>query len=257
MTATTDLLEGSPRLRLKLVPLLVTVLLGLGVPVAGALLAYGVIQLLGLHVSPGANLPWLYLQHTFQLLIALLAIAILKYRFVPADYGLHWPRGKTYLGPAILWGAFFGVLMTVVDYAPQILTHTRPHLDFTPTPTHIWGWLFFEGMFVGPTEEIPTRALLVTYLIATLPGKLKVGRYEMSWGGVLVAVIFALLHATNFATRHWPEALGQQLYAFALGIFYAYWFEKSRSILAPSVGHNMGDLVEYLILFAWVGVFTL
>jgi len=67
-----------------------------------------------------------------------------------------------------------------------------------------------------------------------------------------VALLFALLHATNFATREWPQALGQQIYAFALGVLYAYWLEKSRSIVAPIVGHNAGDVVEYGLLFAWI-----
>jgi hypothetical protein len=49
--------------------------------------------------------------------------------------------------------------------------------------------------------------------------------------------------------------LGQQIYAFALGVLYAYWLEKSQSILAPIVGHNVGDVVEYAILFLWVGAF--
>ena len=86
-----------------------------------------------------------------------------------------------------------------------------------------------------------------------MPGKVHVGRFEMSWAGVLVAVIFALLHASNFDTRAWPLALGQQVYAFALGVLYAYWLEKSRSIVAPAIGHNAGDVVEYIILFAWIG----
>jgi divalent metal cation (Fe/Co/Zn/Cd) transporter len=57
--------------------------------------------------------------------------------------------------------------------------------------------------------------------------------------------MFALLHATSFATRAW---------ALALGVFYAYWLEKSRSVLAASIGHNLGDVVESLIAFAWLGV---
>ena len=186
-------------------------------------------------------------------MVALIVIGILKYRFVPADYGLHWPRGKTYIWSAIWWGVFFGVLMTVVDYAPQLLTHAKPDPGFPLTSYNIWGWIFFEGVYVGPTEEIPFRALLVTYLATTMPGKLHIGRFNMNWAGIIVAVIFALLHATSFDTRHWPEALGQQLYAFALGVFYAYWLEKSKSVVAPIVGHNVGDVVEYIILFAWLG----
>jgi membrane protease YdiL (CAAX protease family) len=187
MTAAPELLDGTPRLRLKLLPLLVTIALAIGVPLAGGLM-------------------------------------------------------------------FFGVLMTVVDYAPQLINHVGSHASAAVSPGSFWGWTFFEGIYVGPTEEIPFRALLVTYLVATMPGKLRIGRFEMSWAGVIVAVMFALLHATNFSTRAWALALGQQFYAFALGVLYAYWLEKSRSVLAASIGHNVGDVVEYLIAFAWLGV---
>jgi uncharacterized protein len=157
------------------------------------------------------------MQHGFQLLVALVVIAILKYRFVAADYGLRWPRGKTYFWAAILWGIFFGILMSVVDYAPHLIAHTKPDPGFPLTPSNVWGWIIFEGIYVGPTEEIPFRALLVTYLATTMPGKLHMGRFNMNWAGIIVALIFALLHANNFDARHWPEALGQQFYAFALG----------------------------------------
>jgi hypothetical protein len=75
---------------------------------------------------------------------------------------------------------------------------------------------------------------------------------EMNWASIIVALIFALLHASNFATRPWLLALGQQIYAFALGMLYAYWLEKSRSVLASSVGHNVGDVVDYILLYAWI-----
>ncbi|HTZ69784.1 MAG TPA: CPBP family intramembrane glutamic endopeptidase [Acetobacteraceae bacterium] len=240
------------RFRLKPVPILVTVALGVGIPYLAAFCALVSHRFLGT-ASPHALLPWLYVQHGFQLLLALVAIAILR-RFIPADYGLHWPREKTYIGPAILWGVAFGVLMTLVDYAPQLLHGGKPALDYPLSTANISGWLVFEGIYVGPTEEIPFRALLVTYLAATMPGRLRVGRFEMNWAGVIVALIFALLHANNFFTRDWPMALGQQIYAFALGVLYAYWLEKSRSIAAPIVGHNVGDVTEYAIMFLWVGL---
>jgi CAAX protease family protein len=254
MIPASDLPVDSPRFRPKVIPLLVVAALGFGLPIAGAFLAYYAIGLFHLAVKPGANLGWLYLQHAGQLIVALIAIAALKYTLLPADYGLHWPRGKTYIWPAILWGSFFGALMTLVDYAPHIIAHTRPDPGFALTPSNMWGWLFFEGVYVGPTEEIPFRALLVTYLATTMPGRVRVGRLEMNWAGIFVALIFALLHATSFDSRAWPQALGQQVYAFALGVLYAYWLEKSRSIVAPIVGHNVSDVVEYLILFAWLGV---
>ncbi len=256
---TTAATKTEPRFRLKLIPLLVTIVLGLGLPYVAAYGAYFSAKLIHVSLTPGANLTWLYWQHAFQLVAALIVIAILKFWLMPADYGLHLPRGKTYILPAILWGLFFGVLMTVVDYAPQLIAHTKPDPGFPLTQGNIWGWTIFEGIYVGPTEEIPFRALLVTYLATAMPGKLHVrllfGRYSMNWAGVIVAAIFALAHATSFFTEHWTSALSQQAYAFALGVLYAYWLEKSKSIVAPMIGHNLSDVMEYLILFTWLGVF--
>jgi hypothetical protein len=233
--------------RLKLLPLLFTVALGYGIPyIAGKLTRL----MLGYYVS---TLPLLYVHHALQLGLALIAIAILK-RFIQADFGLHWPRQRTYLLPALGWGVLFGVLMLLVDYTPQLLTGTAPKLDYPLTTGNVVGWLAFEGLYVGPTEEIPFRALLVTYLAATMPGRLRVGRFSMNWAGVIVALIFALLHANNFWHQPWPRALGQQMYAFALGVLYAYWLEKSRSVVASCVGHNVSDVVEYVLLFAWVAL---
>jgi uncharacterized protein len=204
-------------------------------------------------LAPGATLPWLYTQHAFQLLLALIGIALIR-RWVPGDYGLHWPRQRSFIGTAILWSVGFGVLMTVVDYAPELLGRTHPVLNYPLTAHNVAGWLFFEGVYVGPTEEIPFRALLVTYLAIAMPGRVRIGRLEMNWAGVLVALMFALLHASSFWTRAWPLALGQQLYAFAMGVFYAYWLEKSRSVMASCIGHNVGDGVEYVLLYLWVGL---
>jgi uncharacterized protein len=247
--------SAGPRFRPKIIPIAITAALGFFVPIAGAYAAFYASKVFGTPSPHGPTLPWLYAQHAGQLLVALIVIAILKYRLLPADYGLHRPRDRTYILQAISWGVFFGVLMTVVDYAPNLIAHTKPDAGFPLTTGNVGGWLFFEGIYVGPTEEIPFRALLVTYLATTMPGKLRVGRFSMNWAGIVVAVIFALLHAANFNTRHWPEALGQQVYAFALGVLYAYWLEKSRSIVAPIIGHNVSDVVEYLILFAWLGAF--
>jgi uncharacterized protein len=242
---------ATPRLRLKFWPLLSVIVLGVGLPYLAAYLAVFCSHAFGTPSPRGPVLPWLYMQHAWQFLLALVAIAVLK-RLVPADYGLHWPRGRTYIVPAILGGALFGVVMLLVDYAPQLLTRTKPDLGYPLTAANMSGWLLFEGVYVGPTEEVPFRALLVTFLAATMPGRLRLGRFEMNWAGVIVALVFALLHAANFNLRAWPIALGQQIYAFLLGVLYAYWLEKSGSVVAPIVGHNVSDGVEYLLLYLWV-----
>lgn len=249
--------SAEPRFRLRRVPLLIALGLAVGFTFGGAVLAVLAARLFGTALPQQSLVDWLFVQHTLMLALGLIAIAVLKVRFVPADYGLHWPRGRTYLGPAILISALFGAVMTAVDYAPQLVAHNFAHAGWPPgyplKHGDIWRWLGFEA-YVGPTEEIPTRALLVTYLAATMPGTLRIGRFTMSWAGVIVAVIFALLHATSFFTVAWPEALGQQIYAFAIAVLYAYWLEKSRSVVAPMIGHSVSDMVEFLIVLACMGL---
>jgi membrane protease YdiL (CAAX protease family) len=60
-------------------------------------------------------------------------------------------------------------------------------------------------------------------------------------GAVIAAALFGLSH-WNYGVLPFPLALGQQAYAFALGLFYAYCLEKSRSVLAPILAHNISDV---------------
>jgi len=110
----------------------------------------------------------------------------------------------------------------------------------------------FELIFVGFAEEIPFRGLLQTFLMQRTSGRIRLGKYDMHIAGVILALLFGLAHLTSFWTRPFWYALGQQGYAFALGILYAYWREKSGSLLASIVGHNMSDGVEYALVFLMI-----
>ncbi len=186
--------------------------------------------------------------HTAMLATALLLIAwIGKGRF--SDYGLRWPKGKGYVVAAIAWGAFFGIFMTAVDYLPQILRRLPPPGHLLLAPANIAAYLAAYGLYAGPSEEIPFRGLLQTFLMQRTTGTVRLGRYQMHVAGVILALLFALAHITSFWQINFWLALGQQVYAFALGILYAYWREKSGSLLAPILGHSLSDGVEYALMF--------
>jgi membrane protease YdiL (CAAX protease family) len=252
MTAATA--TADPPLRLKIVPIVVVIVLAFGIPVLAAIAAGISIKRLNLPFGPGVTIGWLYVQHGYQLLIALAAILILKRWVAPADYGLHWPRGKSYILPAIVWGAVLSTVVAAGGAWLDIALHVKQTVGpITYTHKTIWAWTVFEGLYVGPTEEIPFRALLVTFLATTMPGKLRIGRFDMNWAGVIVALLFALAHFSSFFTESWIDALAQQLYAFTLGVAYAYWLEKSKSIVAPIIAHNVTDGLT--IVFWALGVF--
>jgi membrane protease YdiL (CAAX protease family) len=247
----TDHVAVAPPFRFRFLPVLATVVLGIGIPYLSGEILFQLRHYSRLVPGIADQLGWLYAQHGVQMLLALVAIAIMR-RFVLADYGLHMPSGRSYVLPAVLWGLFFGLLMTAVDYAPYILSRTAPKLGYPLTTGNVLGWLGFEGIYAGPTEEILFRSLLVTYLAATMPGKVRLWGYEMNAAGVVVAAIFAFAHFGSFFSAPLYAALGQLIYAFALGVLYAYWLEKSKSVLAPIIGHNVGNLTEYALLFLMV-----
>jgi membrane protease YdiL (CAAX protease family) len=118
---------------------------------------------------------------------------------------------------AIGWGIFFGALMTVADYLPSLLAHKPPE-SYPLTPVNITGWLVFEFVYVGFTEEIPFRGLLQTFLMQRTTGRIRIGSYDMHAAGVVLALLFSLAHVGNFWVRSLWAALAQQFYAIALGI---------------------------------------
>lgn len=234
-------------LQIGLVPLLATIGLGLLVILPGGYIVALLMKHMGIQ-NIMARPSLLLAHHAVQVAIALALIAWLS-RGNFSVYGLGWPKQRHYVPSALLWGATFGLLMTFVDYFPQILRHIPPPENLALTPGSIGAWLFFEGIFVGPTEEIPFRGLLQTFLMQRTSGRVRFGRYDMHVAGIILAILFALAHLTSFWTENFWIAVGQQIYAFALGILYAYWREKSGSLLAPIVGHNVSDGVEYSLIF--------
>lgn len=234
-------------LQLRLWPILATIGLGLLV-----VLPAGPVLVL-LTQRSGMEMYWaLTINHAAMLVIAVALIAWLSKGNL-SEYGLQWPKHVSYAWSALLWGAAFGLLMTVVDYLPQILRRLPPpdHLDLTPRSIGVR--FFFEAVFVGPTEEIPFRGLMLTFLMQRSSGRIRFLKYQMHVAGVVLALLFALAHLSSFWLQNFWFALGQQIYAFGLGILYAYWREKSGSVLAPIIGHNVGDGVEYalMLLMAW------
>jgi hypothetical protein len=153
--------------------------------------------------------------------------------------------------PAIAGGVVFGVLMAAVDYAPHIIAHTAPKLSYGLHPSKVLGWLGFNGLYAGPTEEVPFRALIVSYLTATMPGKWHVGRFAMNGAGVVAAAIWAFYMA-GFLAVPILTALLMFFVQFLFGVFLAYWLEKSTSILAPIVGHNVSGATEYGLVLLMV-----
>lgn len=233
-------------------PFLLVLLMAVGLLLLPRLIVDTVSDFVGLPVY-GSDLASTVASHTVMLALALGVI----WFFVRGgrswrSFGLDWPPGRSYVATAFIIGILFGAAMAVVDYAPDIARHVQPHgfESMSPNPA---GWLLFQGLYVGPSEEIPFRALLVGYLAVAMPGRVRFGRFEMNGAGIVVAAIFAIgfgLYA--LVAKPFVVAIGEALYIFLGSAALAYWLERSKSIVAPIVGHNMALLTWQALVFAMV-----
>lgn len=229
--------------RLHVLPILLVLALGFAV-IFGAFYSADYIQ----H-SIGSSAPWpdwlrLIVAEAFELMLALIGIAIGR-RFLPkADFGLRWPPGRTYLGWAAFWGLAFALIMLIADHWPALIALKSPGVPEEPTVQNVAGWLGFELLWVGICEETLFRGFLLGVLTALSPSRVRIWGTDISTAGITLAILFALAHASNFATRPFYEAFAQQIYAIALGIIYAWLREHSKSLVPAIVAHSLSDFGE-------------
>jgi membrane protease YdiL (CAAX protease family) len=107
--------------------------------------------------------------------------------------------------------------------------------------------LFSQLFLVGTSEELFFRGLLTTWLMKRYPYRLA----GLSGGVILVAFLFALVELHKLLFGFPPGkvlvfVLGALFYGLLLGGMY----QKTKSLLAPIVIHNLGNS---LMLLAGLG----
>ena len=120
--------------RLRFLPIVLVLAIGMGIIYLAFFLA-GLMQ----HAFGSAAWPdWLHITiaEAFELLFALIGIAVAGRFLRSADFGLRWPPGRTYIGWAAFWGLAFALIMLVADHWPQLIHLRPPPTPEAPTPAN-------------------------------------------------------------------------------------------------------------------------
>lgn len=175
---------------------------------------------------------------------ALVAIAVMRRVLPAADPNLRWPPGRTDFGLAVAIGVGMGAVMFVADQWPLLIAR-RPPLDYPldPVLASEWG---LAMLLTGFGEEPLFRGLVVGMLAAMLPGRVVVGRVDVSLAAVIGGLLFALAHWEGFLYAPLSRAVAQQLYAFTWGLVYVWQIERTRSLAPAIVAHGIGNFVEFV-----------
>jgi uncharacterized protein len=186
-----------------------------------------------------------YDHHLMQLLFALALIAILsRGRFT--EFGLNLSNAAA--SWRILWKfcLVYSVAVFFVNVAHPLFTHTPPTFDYPLTRANVIGWLSFEGLFVGVSEEILFRGLMQTYLARTWRGVVHIKRLAVPTAGIVTTILFCLAHI-NLLHPH--PSWAQQVWAFGLGIYYSTVYYRTKSLLNPILAHNFSDGIIFAALY--------
>ena len=187
-----------------------------------------------------------HIHHFGQMLLALLVI-ILVLREQIKDYGLILKNRRLSLKYALWFFLAYGII-TILNFLPNFLSSKPESFGFSPTAFNILGWLSFELLMSGASEEIFFRGLLQTYLCKAWKGSVKIIRINVPTAGIIAALIFTFAHIEiNFNPFAINYNLLQVVMAFILGIFYSIAYDRTRSLLAPILTHNFANFIMYFV----------
>ncbi len=240
-----------PKILLQILYVLLLTALLLGVPRLAALTAN---QFDYAAIDPDGAFAWLTVRHIVQGLVFLVLMVIIS-RVSGIRFGFGWgDRQVGWLYVRIFALVFLGY--SVVSLIIIFLTRSFPGFKFPLNARNIAGYLGFQALLTGPSEELIFRAFAITMLSLMITGSvaagdtgfgrvvLKIFGGEISIVNLIAAVIFGLAHVRfTFNPFSASYSTGQVIYATLLGLIYGVCYERSSSMIYPMMMHSISNVV--------------
>ncbi len=192
-------------------------------------------------VDPDGAFAWLFVHHIAQAAIFLALIWVIR-RSRPIDFRLG--RGDAQVGKVYVkrFTLYFGVYL-IGSFMFVFLTDSLQLFPYAMTGRNIAGYLSFQLLMSGPSEELIFRAFAVTMLALAIKGRVLGGKASLA--NILAALIFGLAHVNfsfdPFQVSYLPI---QVVYATILGFFYGDCYEKSGSVIYPMMIHSISNVLS-------------
>lgn len=191
-------------------------------------------------LDPDGAFVWISIRHTFQAVLILLCM-ILASKIFKLNFNLGLGNkevGIKYLKRFML--IFFGY--TVVVFGITYLVGNFSPFQFPMNTRNIVGYLGFQLLLSGPSEEFIFRAFSITLFTALIAHK-RIDK-NLSYANIFAAVVFGLAHvAISFSPFGLSYALPQVFLAIGLGLFYGDCYEKSKSVIYPMIMHSFTNVL--------------
>lgn len=213
-----------------------------------ALLLLGVPRLSGLiadlfdyrGIDPDGAFAWISVHHIAQALIFILLIIVIRL-IKPLKFGFGW--GNKAAGSRYVLK--FSLIFTVGSVASYLLTFLNDSFQafaYPLTAPNIIGYLGFQLLLSGPSEELIFRAFAITMLSLMIKKRMMNGK--ISYANLIAAVIFGMAHMRfSFSPFSVQFSTFQVILSIVLGIFYGDCYEKAKSMYYPMLMHSISNIV--------------
>lgn len=221
-------------------PILLAALLMEGILLAGRESARWLLRL-----GEGLDKGWTFMAAALfgQALFGYAGVLVMRRVLPEADAHDRWPRGKSYALPAIWIGIAMGLAMLFADYWPDLIAGRAPQANYDIALGPAIAMVLALAC-TGFAEETIFRGLLTGMLVVLVPGRLRIGRLDLTLAAYIVALVFGIAHWESFLYRPLHLAIAQQIYAFLWALVYTWLMERSDSLLAPIIAHGVSNAVE-------------
>lgn len=187
-----------------------------------------------------ANSGWILadLVHIPQFLIPFLLIWFMS-KGKLEEYGFNLRGTPDFTHKRMLTvGGLFGLAMSL-RYIPQIIGDLPVDIPQPVTPVNIIGYMTFQWIIVGVSEETMFRGLIQTYLMKNLDGDVEIAGRGFHVGTVIGAIFWGGFHFINILVGMPINAvLLTVLLTTAAGLLMGYVYQETRSLLTTIIVHN-------------------
>lgn len=131
------------------------------------------------------------------------------------------------------------------------------NLDVMTAPAPVWYRngavsivleLFFQGLFVGLSEEMLMRVCIHQALLVTLSGGIRIFRWRLPHAVWITALIFGGFHLTNLGRQALSATVLQVVFTCFVGLVIGLYYQRTRSFVGAVFLHSIVDLPAVILV---------
>lgn len=137
----------------------------------------------------------------------------------------------------LIIGVSSGLILSL-NHVVQILRGAQLDIHRPVTALNVLGYMTFQWMVVGVSEETMFRGLIQTYLMKSLEGTVNIADHEFHVGTIIGAIFWGGFHLINALMMPLEAAIFTAVITTPIGLLMGYAYQQTGSLFTTIIVHN-------------------